>query len=210
MKVRVALRKDETVNPSAEGKERFHDPMSPMNERWNFCWQALREPKFTWNLSIALNKNGCCEARRGESHTNLQTSTNLNSSPFFDRVSSTTHYARAAHRATLAIQSGKRARVNRRKKVLIVLLILRRKKGCGSSNKHSVWICLLDSDDIQWQFNRILLLLKLSLSQCLLRRGFQLIRKGFFSSEILIERKRLTRSFPPKSEGKLSLEMENV
>lgn len=49
----------------------------------------------------------------------------------------------------------KRANVNR-KKHLLCFWFCGGKKGCGSSNKHSVWICLLGSDDIQWPFNWVL------------------------------------------------------
>lgn len=67
---------------------------------------------------------------------------------------SSTHYQYVEQ--CLWFNPGKRARANKKKWLLCFWFW--RKKGCGSSNKHSVWICLLGSDVIQWQFNWILLL----------------------------------------------------
>lgn len=98
------------------------------------------EQKWLWN-----NRRGIASQ---------QISTNLNSSPFF--IEFHRHTTPVKHvEQCLWFSREKRAKVNR-KKMIIVLLILWRKKGCGSSNKHSVWICLLGSDDIQWHFNWIL------------------------------------------------------
>lgn len=83
-------------------------------------------------------------------------STNLNSSPFSlsagKKWKKNISYTKRMY--WVMFEDSKRAKVNREKFFSIVLLILR-KKGCGTSNKHSVWICLLASDVIQWHFNWI-------------------------------------------------------
>lgn len=99
------------------------------------------------------NKNGCCitEGKRKHYTKSLQISTNFNSSPFF------IHYSPRSTLSNVCDSAReKRAKVNRKKNHLLCFWFCGGKKGCGSSNKHSVWICLLGSDDIQWHFNWVL------------------------------------------------------